>query len=176
MRLTERMKQVWDQCGHEWTEPDDTDVHSLSKSWREIVGPLYDDRIGAEGWKSDWLRAAKLHWLHFIGLGILWEEDFVCLDKSTHVPGPAYAEIAMWIRGDPVDMSGYVRSQEDVKRDLEERTRVLRGWLFKNKDEIWKHADALRVAHDRNYHRRAVKMSMTVADLQEGKAQEEYAR
>lgn len=163
--LRESMKEAWMACGQEWTEPDDSDVYSLSKSWRKTVGPLYEDRVGAEGWKTDWVRAAKLYWLQRIGQGILWEDDFV-LEKSTHVPGPVYSVIAMWMRGDPVDSLGDVRAEHLVSQDHETRMATLTAWIVRQRDPIWERADELRIGHGRQYHRRALKMSMTVEDLQ----------
>ena len=166
MKLTEQMAHAWESCGHEWVEPEDADVHSLSKSWRELVSPLYDDQVGVEGWKTDWMRAAKLYWLQHIGTGILWENDFV-LEKSTHVPGPVYSVIAMWIRGDPVDSLGDLRSEQAVNHDRELREATLTRWLIRQRRSIWDRADELRIGHERQYHRRAIRGTMTVEDLQQ---------
>lgn len=167
--LRERMQEAWDACGQEWVEPEDADVYSLSKSWRELVSSLYDDQIDVEGWKVDWMRAAKLYWLQRIGEGILWEDDFV-LEKSTHIPGPVYSVIAMWMRGDPVNSLGDVREEQLINRDCELRGATLAGWLIRHRVPIWDRADELRIGHDRQYHRRAIRGTMTVEDLQNGRA------
>jgi hypothetical protein len=157
--LRSQMGQAWQECGQQWTEPEDADVQALSHEWQDVVGTLYDDYINVEGWKTDWVRAAKLYWLERIGEGLLWESDFT-LTKSTLIPGPVYHEIALWIRGNPIAHDGTLRREPAVQAERQANQYILSAWLLRQKDRIWQRADALRLLHDRHYYTRIPMMSM----------------